>query len=346
MQSPHVDRCILLYGAYGHTAHFIILELLKKGFVPILAGRNRRKLEVASLMHGGLEVRVALVDDSVALDNAFKSVRAVINAAGPFALTANPLIAAAARARVSYLDIAAEPDVVASTIDQFGEHVGAAGIAVAPAIGFFGGLGNLLATAAMGDWSQADKITLAYWLSSWIPTVGTITTINVADKRRRGQRLVFTNHQLELRNNKAAVADWDFPSPIDRQKVVTEFTTADAVTISHHLKTRDIFSYMTLAPLKDLSGADLSTFQSVDFRGRSDQTFFVEAVAHSGSHQRRAIARGQDIYAVTAPLVVQALLRMLNRPQQWQGIVTAGEMGDARSYLEALMPQHMTVEFQ
>jgi hypothetical protein len=40
---------------------------------------------------------------------------------------------------------------------------------------------------------------------------------------------------------------------------------------------------------------------------------------------------------------VQALQRLLLQPQRWRGVVTAGELGDARSYLEALVPQHLTV---
>ena len=128
--------------------------------------------------------------------------------------------------------------------------------------------------------------------------------------------------------------------------MISEFITADAVTISRHLKTEAISEYMTVAPLKDLSGPDLSTLQTVDERGRSAQTFFIEAVARLGNQQRRAVARGQDIYAVTAPLVVQALLRLLEQPIRWRGVVTAGELGDARAYLEDLVPEHLTVELK
>jgi hypothetical protein len=53
---------------------------------------------------------------------------------------------------------------------------------------------------------------------------------------------------------------------------------------------------------------------------------------------------GQDIYAVTAPLVVEALRRLLVQPKAWRAVVTAGEIGDARSFLEALVPQHLRLE--
>lgn len=344
MSHDQPRQAILVYGAYGHTARFIIDELIEKGFEPVLSGRDRRKLEAVSAAHGGLKVRAASLDDPMALDRALHGGAAVINAAGPFAFTVAPVVDAAIRARVPYLDIAAEPDVSAATITDHGERARAASIALVPATGFYGGLGNLLATVAMGDWPQADDITLAYSLSSWKPTQGTRTTIEAAEARRGGRRLVLSNGRLELRNDAGPVAEWNFPAPIGRQAVVAEFTTADSVTISRHLRTRAITEYMTSAPLKDLSDPDMSEPKPVDARGRSAQTFLLEAVVRFGAQQRTAIARGQDIYAVSAPLVVEAVRRVLLSPQRWRGVVTAAELGDARSYLETLTPEHLRLE--
>jgi hypothetical protein len=345
MSPNHPREAILVYGASGHTGRFIVRELIEKGFKPILSGRDSRKLEAVSLAHGGLEVRAASLDDPIALRQALHGAAAVINAAGPFAFTVAPVVNAAIRARVPYLDVAAESDVSAETIADHGDNARLAGIALVPATGFYGGLGNLLATAATGDWQQSDEITLAYSLSSWKPTAGTRATIEAGEARRAGQRLVFVGDRLELRNDAAPVVEWDFPAPIRKQAVVAEFTTADSVTMSRHLRTQLITEYMTLAPLKDLSDPDISAPQAVDGRGRSSQTFLVEAVVRCGGQRRTAIARGQDIYAVTAPLVVEAMRRVLLSPKQWCGVVTSAELGDARSYLEALSPRHLKIEF-
>jgi hypothetical protein len=53
---------------------------------------------------------------------------------------------------------------------------------------FYGGLGDLLATAAMGDWPAADHLTIAYALSSWRPTPATRATGRVTE-RRNGRRI-------------------------------------------------------------------------------------------------------------------------------------------------------------
>ena len=35
---------VTVYGAYGHTGRFIVRELLKRGWTPVLAGRDAAKL--------------------------------------------------------------------------------------------------------------------------------------------------------------------------------------------------------------------------------------------------------------------------------------------------------------
>lgn len=344
MSPSHTDLPILVYGAYGHTGRFIVAELINKGLTPVLSGRDRQKLACVSAAHGGLEVRVAPLDEPMALMRALAGTAAVINAAGPFAFTASRMVDAAILARLPYLDVAAEPDVVAVTIERHATPALKAGVALAPAIGFYGGLGNLLATAAMGDWPQADEITLAYALSSWKPTLGTRLTIEAAEQRRGGQRLAFAGQRLELRSDEAPITEWPFPEPVGSQIVTTEFTTADSVTISRHLMTPTINEVMTLAALKDLADPDRSPPRAVDARGRSAQTFLIEAVVRMGAVERRAVVRGQDIYAVTAPLVVEALRRLLVQPDRWHGVVTAGEIGGARGFLESLSPEHLTLE--
>src|SRR5437773_7498451 len=149
------NRTVTVFGAYGHTGRFVVAELRKRGITPILSGRDAAKLP------GG---RPAPVDDPEALDRAFDGVAAVINCAGPFAATALPVAAAAARAGVPYVDVAAEIEANLDTFELAGGPV------VVPAMAFFGGLGDLLATAAMGDWTSADEVHVAYGLSGWNPT--------------------------------------------------------------------------------------------------------------------------------------------------------------------------------
>ena len=106
MNAARPDR-IAVYGAYGHTGRFVLDELRRRGFVPVACGRDAAKL--AALAEAtGVETRVADVDDPAALDAAFAGTAAVLLCAGPFMDTSTPVLDAALRARIHYLDVAAE----------------------------------------------------------------------------------------------------------------------------------------------------------------------------------------------------------------------------------------------
>jgi saccharopine dehydrogenase-like NADP-dependent oxidoreductase len=339
-------QSVAVFGAYGHTGRFVVSELRHRGWTPILSGRDPDKLNALGDVHPELDVRPACVDDAASLDRALVEATSVINCAGPFARTSAPVIEAALRARIPYLDVAAEIEANLDTFERYADRAREAGIVVVPAMAFFGGLGDLLATAAMGDWASADEICIAYALSSWKPTLGTRATTQVSRQRRDGRRIVFSNHQMQFRTDNAPIVDWTFPAPIGTQKVVAEFTTADSVTIPRHLRTREIRSYMTLAPLKDLDDPDLSPPAPSDKSGRSAQTFLVEVVVRLGSEERRAVASGRDIYAITAPLVVEATQRVVSMRSKTGVVVAAGQIFDARDFLRSLCPAHLSIEIQ
>jgi hypothetical protein len=82
--------------------------------------------------------------------------------------------------------------------------------------------------------------------------------------------------------------------------------------------------------------ADTPAPAAVDERGRSAQTFLVDVIVRSGDSERRAVASGQDIYAVTAPLAVEAVHRILTGQTLATGVGSAGEIFDAPGFLRAL----------
>ncbi|MCZ8256157.1 MAG: saccharopine dehydrogenase NADP-binding domain-containing protein [Polaromonas sp.] len=341
MNSNHT---IAVFGAYGHTGRFVVAELLRRGWTPVASGRDAAKLAALAAAHPGLAVRAAAIDDPAALDSALKGAAAVINCAGPFASTAAPVIDAALRARIPYLDVAAEIEANLDTFAHYTDRARDAGLLVVPAMAFYGGLSDLLATAAMGDWPSADEISVAYGLSSWAPTAGTRVAGQVSRQRRGGRRLVFTQGQLAYRTDAAPPGEWAFPAPLGTQPVVTEFTMADSVTIPRHLKVQEIRTYMAAVAVKDLINPDLPAPPAVDDSGRSSQTFVVEVVVRSAGRERRAVARGRDIYAISAPLVVEAAVRAVTGRALATGVRAAGEAFDARDFLQSLSIRDLALE--
>jgi hypothetical protein len=305
---------IAVVGAAGHTGTFVVTELQRRGLTPVPCGRGTD------------------------LDAAFAAVAAVINCAGPFAATAVPVIEAAIRAGIPYLDVTAEVEVVT---DTFGRYAGAP-IPIVPAAAFYGGLPDLLATAAMGDWPAADELTIAFALSSWHPTAGTRATGRVSARRRNGQRIAYTGGRLQVVPGPAPRTEWRFPAPFGSRPVTGGVTMADSATIPTHLDTPEIVTYMSSNALEDLRADDSAGPVAADESGRSAQTFLVEVVARAGAAERRAAASGRDIYAVTAPLVVEAASRILAGEGKGAGVASLGARFDAADFLRALSPEHLT----
>jgi hypothetical protein len=335
-----LNQTVAVFGAYGHTGRFVVSELRKRGWTPILSGRDADKLNAVGNAHRELEVRVASVDDPASLDRAISGARAVINCAGPFIDTAGPVIEAALRARIHYLDVAAEQLAVLTTFERFADVARDAGIVIAPAMAFYGGLADLLATAAIGNWAAADEICIAIALDSWEPTRGTRLT----GQRNPGRRFVFSDNRLE-RADPPPGRTWNFPAPFGPQDVVG-LSLAESIIIPRHLSTPEIRAYINLAPLTDLRNPDTPPPTAADESGRSAQIFLVDVVVRKGEEERRAVARGRDIYAITAPIVVEATQRVVNRLARTIGVAAAGDLFDARDFLSSLCPAHLSIEIQ
>ena len=74
----------------------------------------------------------------------------------------------------------------------------------------------------------------------------------------------------------------------------------------------------------------------VDASSRSAQQFMMDVVVRNGDSERRATAKGRDIYAFTAPLVVEAAERLLDGRFTRKGTAAPGELFDARDFLASL----------
>ena len=140
-------------------------------------------------------------------------------------------------------------------------------------------------------------------------------------------------------------ATWNFPEPFGRQEVV-EVPLSETILIARHLRVSELRSYMNKAPLNDLGDPTTPPPTSCDERGRSDQRFVLEVAVRRDGNERRALASGRDIYAVTAPLVCEAAQRIVEGSVQPRGAFAPGEIFDAENFLQALSPEHLTFSLQ
>jgi NAD(P)-dependent dehydrogenase (short-subunit alcohol dehydrogenase family) len=331
------DRTVAVFGATGHTGRFVVDELRRRGMVPVAVARDSAKLAASGFRERGIVSKCASCDDLASLDDALGGVAAVINCAGPFLETADPLAAAALRSRVHYLDISAEQSSTRAILEKYDGPAREAGVLVLPAMGFYGGLADLLATAAMGDWDVADEIHVGIALNSWHPTQGT----RITGARNTAPRLIVTDGKLAPLAQPAPEISWDYPQPFGRQGAI-ELPFSEVVLMTQHLRAMQLHTYLNLAALRDIRDPMTPPPTASDESGRSSQVFLVDVIVRKDGSTRRATASGRDIYAITAPFVCEAVARILHGAAPRSGGARApGAIFDARSYLRALAPELM-----
>jgi len=331
------SRTVAVFGASGHTGRFVIADLLRRGFAPLAVTRDSGKLEALRFKDRGVLTARATIDDPASLDCAFADAAAVINCAGPFLDTANAVAAAAIRSRIHYLDVTAEQPSAQATFETFDSAARKVGTVVLPGTAFYGGLSDLLATAAVADWDFVDEMRIGIGLDSWHPTLGT----RITGYRNTARRLMVVEGRLQPLP--APELSWNFPEPLGRQDVI-ELSFSEIILINRHLRVGNLHTYINHASLRDLRDPNTPPPVAADETGRSSQRFLIEVIARCGDEQRRAIARGRDIYAVSATLVCEAAQRILRGEVQAVGAHSLGELFDANGFLQALTPNHLTFQ--
>jgi short subunit dehydrogenase-like uncharacterized protein len=322
---------VMVYGATGHTGCFVVDELLRRGLTPALAGRSAERLAAVAPRHAALDHRVVGLDDPDLLRKAVADVGVVVNCAGPFLDTALPLAQAAVEVGAHYLDVTAEQPAVQQLYRELDAPARDAGVAVVPAMAFYGGLADLLVTAALDGDSRADEVEVAIGLDRWWPTAGTRAT----GARNTATRMVIRDGALAPLASPAPTGTWSYPEPLGDQRVV-QLPFSEVITIHRHLYIGELRSYLNTAPLGDLHDTATPPPTAADEAGRSAQQFVVDVVVRRGSDTRRLSATGRDIYAVTAPIAVEGAVRLLDGRYRRPGAAAPGQAFDACDVLAAL----------
>jgi hypothetical protein len=177
---------------------------------------------------------------------------------------------------------------------------------------------------------RADRIEIAIALDRWWPTNGTRRT----GERNTLQRVVLAGGRLEPLQS-PQTRSWTFPEPFGTQGVL-EVPLTETVLIARHLRVREIRNFINQTPLQDLGNPATPGPVAVDERGRSNQHFLVDVTARNENEKHRITAAGRDIYAVTAPIVAEAVERVCAGRQARAGAFALGQLVEARDFLSTL----------
>src|SRR2546428_450817 len=237
---------VAVFGATGHTARFVVSELLRRGITPIAIARDPVEVTKEVYSGRGAVCHQATVDHAASLDRPVDGAQFSVNCAGPLAATADA------------------PMVVSG---------------------------------------------------------GRFTPLSPS----------------------SAPKNWNFEGSLGNQAMV-EVPFSEIVLISRHVKTTELHNYINKLAVSDATNPATPSPKAADERGRSEQRFVIEVVITSDGKRRRAVVRGRDIYAVTAPLISEAVTRLLAGNFRKTGASAPGEIFDAKEILNALGSENATFE--
>ena len=152
---------------------------------------------------------------------------------------------------------------------------------------------------------------------------------------------MITGGQLLPVPSSPAQKHWDFGVPLGEQALI-EVPFTETILISRHVKTDELHNYLSQLAVSDFFDPTTPFPKAADVTGRSAQRFVIDVVIMRNGERRRAIARGQDIYAISAPLACVAVERLLEGKFRHPGASAPGFIFDAEDILASLGPANST----
>jgi len=328
-----------LLGATGYTGKLVAAVLDERGLTHRRGGRSADKLaDLPASQHA--EPFVVDVTEPSRVDAFFDGIDVVINTVGPFTQFGMPVVEAAARHGVAYVDSTGEFGFMNDVYVRFGGPGTEASAPIVPACGFDYIPGDLCAAVAGAELAEpVAEVTVAYELLGMVPSRGTVRTgVGVMAGEVSGQTR---------------------PAPrrarfSDGPRTGLQIPWGEEVTVPRHVKGADVATVVSLPGLSAM--APLIPFmmqatrlalplaeQFVDLvpegpseslRRRSRFTITAEARGASGKTSA-VVGRGTDPYGLTARFLVEAAVRLRDGSGA-KGAMAPAEALDPVGFLDAV----------
>jgi short subunit dehydrogenase-like uncharacterized protein len=174
------DAPWILYGANGVTGRLVLAEALRRGHRPILAGRDP-SIKALGEAHS-LESACVPLQDAAGLAALLRKGSRVLHIAGPYAVTAEPMIDACLATRTPYLDLDGE---ISSLSTVFGRDAEAktAGVPLIVGSGFGVAAAESIAIHVAGKVRDAQRLLLGVRSVNAYKSVGAaLSTLHVLSR--------------------------------------------------------------------------------------------------------------------------------------------------------------------
>jgi len=154
---------IVLFGASGYTGDLTAREMVARGMAPVLAGRRREPLEALATELGGLEIKLADVENPASVHALVEKGDVLVSTVGPFMRFGQPALDAALSAGAHYLDSTGEGPFIRRVFEQAGPRAHAEGTVLLTAMGYDYVPGNLAGAIALREaGAAAHRVEIGY----------------------------------------------------------------------------------------------------------------------------------------------------------------------------------------
>jgi hypothetical protein len=292
---------IALLGATGYTGRLVAEELARRQIAARLGARSPERLATVTALPES-ERFVVDVSSEARLDELLEGVDVLINTVGPFTQLGMPVVEAAVRNEVAYLDSTGETSFMEDVYLRFAS----ASVPVVPAAAFDYVPGDLCAAvAASAIEGPVESVNVRYQLAMVVPSRGTAIS---------GLGIIADGGQVGG----------------ERQTVPRHVSGAD-VTVDMGLPLGPLRAFApVLRPVAGLlpEGPPAAV--------RRLARFTITATARGGAGESVVECSGRDVYGLTARFLVEGALRLGAGEGVGTGAMAPAEAFDPVSYLDAV----------
>jgi short subunit dehydrogenase-like uncharacterized protein len=352
--TPVTSR-IVLFGATGYSGELTARALVKRGQLPVLAGRNADKLKHLAAELGDLEIAVADVERPRSVGGLVERGDVLVSAVGPFSRYGRPALAAAVNRGAHYVDSSAEPPFIQSVFENWSPRARASGCALLTAMGYEYVAGNLAAALALRDAGpSATQVAVGYFpkvslnrsglsggtLASIASTVfapgfarhGGVVSSERAGRRQRSFEVAGTQrHTLSLSGSEHYALPQTYPTLSDVD-VYLEWPGRSAKIMT--LLYRSCGGVLTLRPVRRAGHRIGRRLYPGSTGGPNEQTrlggqavVVAETFDARGNSLARVVLEGINPYDLTGGMVAWAADRIAN-----VGVRGVGALGPVSAF--------------
>ncbi|RFU77340.1 saccharopine dehydrogenase [Trichoderma arundinaceum] len=294
----------MIYGATGYTGRLASEYSKSLGMNFIVAGRNDGSVkQIASSLE--VPYRVFNTDDRQILDSSLRGIRVLLNCAGPFMRTAEPLIDACIRCGIHYLDISAELTSYRLVEERDGKAK-AANVMLLPGCGGSVAMLGCLAGHAVNRNEAATSIDVALFVAGSMSRGSAISAAGLTPEclQRQDGNLIKQNPQN--------IAQFDFD---DGEGLVdcSPVTLPDLITMWKSTKSPNIKTFVHVSgdafPVGDLSA--LPDGPTTEQRRENLYHAAVTVTTEAGI-TKKAVLHTANGYDFTSVASVEAARRVLD----------------------------------